>query len=71
MIIETTCNKFYFVWSTGSADLSHVWLGTEVKQDKKTGGWKHRPNRKGSGNRPQLVSKAHCLRVVSEHPVIG
>jgi len=63
MIIETTCNAFYSVRETGNPDLSHVWVGEQVKFDKKTNVWVKKPNKKG-GNRPQLVSKAHCFRVV-------
>lgn len=63
MIIETTCNRFYIVRETGNPDLNHVWLGQEVRFDKKSQSWVQRPNRKG-GNRPQLISKAHCHRIV-------
>jgi hypothetical protein len=63
VIIETTSNIFYEVIETGSPDLAHVWLGVQVRFDKKTQSWVRRPNRKGSTNRPQLVSKAHCYRV--------
>ena len=63
MIIETTDNRFYVVRETGNPNLSHVWLGVQVKWDKKAGMWAKKPNRKGSGNRPQLISKAHCLNI--------
>ena len=64
MIIETTSNIFYEVIETGSPDLAHVWLGTELKLNKATQTFFKRPNRKGSEGRPQLVSKAHCHRIV-------
>jgi hypothetical protein len=64
MIVETTDNRFWQVRETGSPDLAHVWLGTELKWSKSTQTFFKRPNRKGSGGRPQLVSKAHCHRIV-------
>lgn len=64
MIVETTSNIFYSVRDTGSADLAHVWIGEQVRFDRKTQSWVKKPNRKGSGNRPQLVSKAHVYRIV-------
>jgi hypothetical protein len=63
MIIETTSNVCYCVRETGNPDLAHVWLGVQVRFDKTTKSWVKRPNRKGSTNRPQLVSKAHLFRV--------
>jgi len=64
MIVETTDNRFWQVRETGSPDLAHVWLGTELKWSKSTQTFFKRPNRKGSEGRPQLVSKAHCHRIV-------
>lgn len=65
MIIETTCNRFYQVRETGNPDLAHVWLGEEVRFDKKAQAWIKKPNRKGSGNRPQLVRKEGSRVVVA------
>ena len=65
MIIETTSNIYYSVRETGNPDLAHVWLGVQVKFDRKSQSWVQRPNRKG-GNRPQLVSKAHVHRIVQD-----
>lgn len=59
MIIETSDNRFYSVRETGNPDLAHVWLGVEITYTK-TKGWAKKPNRKGSGNRPQLIRKAAC-----------
>jgi len=60
MIIETSDNRFYRVEETGRSDLEHVWFGSEVKLDKKTGQWV----RKGAPRRwPVLVRKA-ASRVV-------
>lgn len=39
MIIETSDNRFYRVTETGDANLAHVWYGTRVRKDKKTGEW--------------------------------
>lgn len=58
MIIETSDNRFYSVRETGNPDLAHVWLGIEIKFNKATNSWAKKPNRKGSGNRPQLIRKA-------------
>ena len=67
MIIETTDNRFYLVHETGNPDLAHVWLGTEMRQDRKTGQWVKKANRRG-GRPTQLVSKRHCLRIIQEVP---
>ena len=32
MVIETSANRLYRVTDTNSADLAHVWYGTEVKR---------------------------------------
>ena len=61
LIIELTNNTFWQVRETGSPDLAHVWLGIQGKI--KNGVFVAKPNKKGSGNRPQLVSKAHVYRV--------
>ena len=59
MIIETTDNRFYRVEDINNPDLSHCWQGYPVKLDKR-GIW----DGKHKKARWQLVSKAHCLRVV-------
>lgn len=41
-IIQTTCNQFYRVTETGSADLAHVWNGVRVMR--KFGEWVDRKN---------------------------
>ena len=65
MIVETTDNRFWQVRETGNPDLAHVWLGTELKLNRTTQTFFKRPNCKGgSEGRPQLVSKAHCRRIV-------
>ena len=63
MIIELNDNSFWQVRETGSADLAHVWLGVQGRFNAKTKVFTPKPNRNGSGNRPRLVSKAHCYRV--------
>ena len=62
MIVETTDNRYYLVHETGNPDLAHVWLGTEVRWVKGKNRFERRSSR--GGRRPQLVSKAHCLRIV-------
>jgi hypothetical protein len=62
MIIETSDNRYYSVREAGTADLAHVWLGIEVRYDRKAGRWFKRSNRRG-GRPPQLIRKAAC-RVV-------
>ena len=61
LIVELTNNTVWQVRETGSPDLAHVWLGVQGKI--KNGVFVAKPNKKGSGNRPQLVSKAHLYRV--------
>jgi hypothetical protein len=63
LIIELTNNTFWQVRETGNPDLAHVWLGVQGRFNKATKIFTPKANRKGSGNRPQLVSKAHCFRV--------
>jgi len=60
-IVETFDGQVWQVRETGSPDLAHVWLGVAGKI--KNGVFVAKPNKKGSGNRPQLVSKAHLYRV--------
>lgn len=62
MIIETSDNRFYRVQESGRADLAHVWLGTEVKRDKKTGQWV----RKGQPRRWPVLVRKEASRVVEE-----
>lgn len=60
MIIETSDNRFYFVRETGRDDLAHVYVGGEVRRDRKTGQWV----KKGRwGAYPQLIRKA-ATRVI-------
>ena len=63
LIIELTNNTFWQVRETGNQDLAHVWLGVQGRFNKATKIFTPKPNRKGSGNRPQLVSKAHAYKV--------
>jgi hypothetical protein len=64
MIVETSDNRFYSVRETGNPDLGHLWVGIEVRLTK--GKWVKRPNRRGGGNRPQLIRKA-ASKVITEH----
>jgi hypothetical protein len=58
MIIETTANQFYRVEELRDPDLAHCWQGKAVKLVK--GQWIEKAKA-----RFQLVSKAHCLRIVA------
>jgi hypothetical protein len=59
LIIEDSSGRFYSVREAGTPDLSHVWLGVEVRFDRKQKCWVKRPNRRG-GRPAQLVRKAAC-----------
>lgn len=60
MIIETSDNRFFRVEETNRPDLAHVWFGSEVKRDKKTGEWV----RKGPPRRWPLLVRKEASRVV-------
>ena len=63
MIIETTDNRFFRVRETGNPDLAHLWVGDEMRFDRKQQCWIKRQSRRG-GVRPQLINKDHCYRIV-------
>ena len=63
MIIETSDNRFYRVRETGNPDLAHVWIGEEVRYDRKQAAWVKRPNRRG--NRPAQLVRKEASKVIA------
>lgn len=56
MVIETTCNKLYFVTDFAEPNLSHVWKGLRCKKTK--GGYVIK-----DGAKPEMVRKEGSKRV--------
>lgn len=65
MIIETSDNRFYTVWTIMAPGFDHCWHGYRVKPNLKTKEWvlTAAGRRAHDKNRPELVRKA-ATRIV-------
>lgn len=74
MIVETSSNQLFKVWDAADPNLSHVWVGLEVRKTKRTVGIPGVPNLSRvetvfvpkAKARELLVRKTGCRVVVEE-----